>query len=352
MPDQMLGANRGDLAMTLTLSAEEIRTEVERVILARGVPEEEARLFADIIVENCLDGVTSHGVTRLPVYVGTIDDGSVDPRATPPLEAAHGAIEQWNGNRAIGPIACTRFMARAMELSEAHGIGCVAARNSTHWLRAGTYGRQAAAAGFAAICWTNARPGMPAWGGTRPRLGNNPIVFALLGSPPVVVDIAMSQFSYGRIQEAALAGRPLSVPGAIGFDGNPTTDAAEIIATLKAGAYRLVPTGFWKGSALAFALDALAAVLSGGLASREVETATAGDIGVSQVFIAFDLKRWTTREDLEARLDELREHLRSGHDGFVEDIRAPGEGTARTRARNERDGIPVDETIWQQIRAL
>lgn len=338
--------------MTLSLSAEAIRTEVERVILSRGVQAEEARLFADIIVENCLDGVTSHGVTRLPVYIASIDDGFVDPKAAPALEAAHGALEQWNGHRAIGPIACTRFMARAMELAEANGIGCVAARNATHWLRAGTYGRQAARAGFAAICWTNARPGMPAWGGTRPRLGNNPIVFALPGSPPVVVDIAMSQFSYGRIQEAALAGRQLSVPGAIGFDGNPTTDAGEIIETLKAGAYRLLPTGFWKGSAMAFALDALAAVLSGGLASREVEVETPGDIGVSQVFIAFDLKRWISGDALEARLDELRQHLRNGHDGIVEDIRAPGEGTALTRARNARDGIPVDETIWKQILAL
>lgn len=338
--------------MVLRLPADQIEQQVIRILRTRRVPEEDARVFAAIIAENCLDGVTSHGVTRFPAYVGNIDDGYMKPTAKPERLAAHGAIEQWDGNRALGPIACTRFMERAMELAAEHGIGCVAARNSTHWLRAGTYGRQAARGGFAAICWTNARPGMPAWGGSRLRLGNNPIVFALPGNPPVVVDIAMSQFSYGRIQEAALAGKSLPVPGAIGFDGKPTTDAAEIIETLKAGAYRLLPTGFWKGSAMAFALDALAAVLSGGLASREVETETPADIGVSQVFIAFDLKRWISAPELEHRLGELIDHLRNGHDGVPEDIRAPGEGTARVRARNMAEGVPVDEEIWAKILAL
>ena len=338
--------------MVVHIPAQQIDEQVIRILKSRGVSDRDAKIFAGIVVDNCLDGVTSHGVTRLPAYVGNIDDGYLKPHAEPTKISAFGAIEQWDGNRSLGPVACTKFMSRATELAAEHGIGCVAARNSTHWLRAGTYGRQAAGAGFAAICWTNARPGMPAWGGKLPRLGNNPIVFALPGSPPIVVDIAMSQFSFGRIQEAALAGKPLPVPGAIGFDGNPTTDAGEIIETLKAGAYRLLPTGFWKGSAMAFALDALAAVLSGGLASREVETETPADIGVSQVFIAFDIKKWISREALEIRLSEMIDHLKNGHDGVAEEIRAPGEGTAKIRERNEREGIPVDETIWSKIIAL
>lgn len=338
--------------MVIRLTGSEIREQVLRVLSSRNVPEENAAVFADVIVENCLDGVTSHGVTRFPAYVGNIDDGYMDPAASPTRVASFGAIEQWDGNRSLGPIAATAFMGRAMELAAENGIGCVAARNTTHWLRAGTYGRQAAKAGYASICWTNARPGMPAWGGRMPRLGNNPIVFALPGSPPIVVDVAMSQYSYGRIQEAALAGKQLAVPGAIGFDGKPTTDAQEIIETLKAGAYRLLPTGFWKGSAMAFVLDALAAILSGGLASREVETETPADIGISQVFIAFDISKWMGQAELHQRLAEIVDHLKNGHDGVSEDIRAPGEGTHETRLKNERDGVAVDETVWKNILAL
>jgi 3-dehydro-L-gulonate 2-dehydrogenase len=338
--------------MSIRIRHDIIEQEVTRVLAARGVNDAQTAICARVIAENSLDGVTSHGVTRFPHFVGTIDQGLIVPNVEPELVASFGAIERWDGKRGLGPVMATRFMARATELAAENGIGCVAARNTTHWLRGGTYGLQAARQGFAAICWTNARPGMPAWGGTNLRLGNNPIVFALPGEPPMLVDIALSQFSYGKIQEAALAGRKLPVPGGIGFDGQPTDDAGEIIATLKAGAYRLLPMGYWKGSALAFMLDAMAALLAGGLASREVETETTADVGISQVFVSIDLKRMMSPKDLQARLDELVAHLKTGHDGVAEDVRFPGEGAARQRAHNLKHGAPVDETVWAAVTAL
>lgn len=338
--------------MTLRIRHQDIEEQTRRALTRRGVGAEQAAVCARIVAENSLDGVTSHGVTRLPHLIGTIDQGLVARDAEPELVAGFGAIERWDGRRGLGPVMATRFMARAMDLAATNGIGCVAARNTTHWLRGGTYGLQAARAGFAAICWTNARPGMPAWGGTRLRLGNNPIVFALPGDPPMLVDMALSQFSYGKIQEAALAGRRLPVAGGIGFDGRPTDDAREIIETLKAGAYRLLPTGYWKGSALAFMLDAMAAVLADGMATREVETESPADVGISQVFIAIDVNRMVATEALQPRLDELAAYLRQGHSGEAEDVRFPGEGAQRQRRDNLEHGVPVDETVWQAVLAL
>lgn len=338
--------------MTLRIRHQDIEEQTRRALTRRGVGAEQAAVCARIVAENSLDGVTSHGVTRLPHLIGTIDQGLVARDAEPELVAGFGAIERWDGRRGLGPAMATRFMARAMDLAATNGIGCVAARNTTHWLRGGTYGLQAARAGFAAICWTNARPGMPAWGGTRLRLGNNPIVFALPGDPPMLVDMALSQFSYGKIQEAALAGRRLPVAGGVGFDGRPTDDAREIIETLKAGAYCLLPTGYWKGSALAFMLDAMAAVLADGMATREVEIETPADIGISQVFIAIDVNRMVAKEALQPRLDELAAYLRQGHSGEAEDVRFPGEGAQRQRRDNLEHGVPVDETVWQTVLAL
>ena len=335
--------------MPLRIPVEEIEQQVERVLLSRAVNAEQAAICARIIARNSMDGVTSHGVTRFPHFVGTIDQGLVVPNIEPERIAAFGAVERWDGQRGLGPVMATRFMARAMELAGESGIGCVAARNTTHWLRGGTYGLQAADAGFAAICWTNARPGMPAWGGSRLRLGNNPIVFAMPAEPPMLVDIALSQFSFGKIQEAALAGRELPVPGGIGFDGTPTSDAGEIIETLKAGAYRLIPTGYWKGSALAFMLDTMAAVLSDGLATREVETETPADVGISQVFIAIDLKRMVDSDELKKRVNQLVAYLKGGHEGVAEAVRFPGEGAARHRRENAEAGVYVDDTVWATI---
>lgn len=338
--------------MTIRVPVDDVRSKVHAVLLARGVNEDQAAICSDIIVQNSIDGVTSHGVTRFPHFIGTIDDKLIVPNVEPECVQAFGAIERWDGKRGLGPVMATRFMARAMQLADANGIGCVAARNTTHWLRGGTYGLRAARAGYASVSWTNSRPGMPAWGGTQPRLGNNPIVFALPGDPPVVLDMALSQFSYGKIQEAAFAGRKLPVPGGVGFDGNPTDDAGEIMETLKAGCYRLLPMGYWKGAGLAFILDAMAALLSGGLASPQIEKETTADVDISQVFIAIDLKRMMEGEDLQGRLDAMIDYLKNGHDNVPDQVRFPGEGTEIQRRKNTEEGIPVDESIWETINTL
>ncbi len=339
--------------MPLRIPFETIHQEIERVLLSRGVNADQAELCATIIANNSIDGVTSHGVTRFPHFISTIDNGLLQKNVEPERVATFGAIERWAGKRGLGPVMATRFMARATELAAEYGIGCVAAQDTTHWLRGGTYGLQAAAKGFAAICWTNARPAMPAWGGTRLRLGNNPIVFALPGDPPVIADLALSQFSYGKIQEAALAGKTLPVPAGYALDGELTQDPRAILESLKAGAYRLLPMGFWKGSALSFILDAMAAILSGGFAAKEVETASPADVGISQVFIAFDLNRMIPAAERDARLAELVSYLKTGRgDDEPEEVRFPGEGGWTQRAKNLEQGAPVDETVWATITAL
>lgn len=338
--------------MPLRIPFETIHREIERVLLSRGVNGEQADLCARIIASNSIDGVTSHGVTRFPHFISTIDDGLLQKNVEPEPLASFGAIERWDGKRGLGPVMATRFMARATELAAGNGIGCVAAQNTTHWLRGGTYGLQAAEKGFAAICFTNARPAMPAWGGKKLRLGNNPIVFAVPGNPPLLADLALSQFSYGKIQEAALAGKTLPVAAGYALDGEMTNDPQAILESLKAGAYRLLPMGYWKGSALSFIVDAMVAILSGGFAAKEVETASPADVGISQVFIAFDVKRMMPEDDLNQRIAELVSYLKTGRNDEAEDVRFPGEGAWAQRSYNLEHGAPVDETVWAKITSL
>ena len=101
-----------------------------------------------------------------------------------------------------------------IELAKEFGIGCVALGNTNHWLRGGSYGWQAAEAGCVGICWTNTQPNMPAWGARDRRIGNNPFIMAVpREGGHVVVDIAMAQFSYGQMDNKALRGEMLPVPG-------------------------------------------------------------------------------------------------------------------------------------------
>ena len=115
-------------------------------------------------------------------------------------------------------------MARAIALSREHGIGCVAMANTNHWMRGGTYGWQAADAGVIGICWTNTMPNVPPWGGAEPAIGNNPLVIAVpRAKGHVVLDMAMSQFSYGALESYRKRGELLPVEG--GFDARGKADA-------------------------------------------------------------------------------------------------------------------------------
>src|SRR5262249_13701117 len=155
-----------------------------------------ARLFA----ETDRDGVYTHGVNRFPRFVRMIDAGAIDIRAAAVVSAQFGSLERWDGRRGPGNLNAYAWMGRAIEVAREHGIGCIALSNTTHWMRAGTYGWQAADAGMIGICWTNTLPNMPPWGDTVARLGNNPLVIAVPRKHgQVVLDMAMSQYSYGTL---------------------------------------------------------------------------------------------------------------------------------------------------------
>ena len=125
-------------------------------------------------------------------------------------------------------------------------------------MRGGTYGWQAADAGLIGICWTNTMPNLPPWGATEPCIGNNPLVIAVpRAKGQVVLDMAMSQFSYGALESYRTRGQMLPVDGGFDEHGNLTRDPAAIEST-----QRLLPVGYWKGSGLAVVLDMVAAMLA------------------------------------------------------------------------------------------
>ncbi len=316
------------------LDYETIRETLHGVLCKFGFREPDAEWIATLCADNSCAGVASHGVHWFPGLIGRTERGQVDKDAEAVCEASLGALERWDGRHAPGPVTARRATDRAIELAGASGVGAVAVRNTNHWARPGWYGAHAAGKGFGLICWTNTVPNMPAEGSAVPSLGNNPIVIAVPGNPaPVVTDIAMSQFSYGRLNEYAARGEPLPVVGGCDIEGNPSRDAAAI---LKSG--RLLPVGYWKGTALSFALDVLAASLSGGACTAEVSAR--GEKGVSQVFVAFVIE------------SDHGAHVLSTASGLVKaagNSRYPGEGSYATYMDRRRNGVPVDDEVWERI---
>ncbi|MDR2936688.1 MAG: 3-dehydro-L-gulonate 2-dehydrogenase, partial [Rikenellaceae bacterium] len=241
----------------MRLKYDELVIEFDRVLRKKGVGEETAALAARLFASNSLDGVASHGANRFPKIVELLEHGFIQPNTAPESIASFGAFEQWDGNLGLGNVTATRMMDRAIALARAYGIGCVAVRNTNHWLRGGTYGWQAAEAGCVGICWTNAIVSMAAWGAREARLGNNPLVMAVPRKEGhVVVDTAMSQFSYGRMEQYRLRDEQLPYAGGYDEQGRLTTDPATVERTWCA-----LPIGYWKGSGLSMLLDLMAAAL-------------------------------------------------------------------------------------------
>lgn len=336
----------------LRVPFETLRDAVAAALRAHGAGDEKALACATLFAETTCDGVYTHGLNRLPRLMAMMKNGSVLPNESLERVQAHAALEQWNGRRGFGNLNALAATDRAMELATEYGIGCVALRNTNHWMRGGTYGWHAAERGFFGLCWTNTNPNLPAWGTTGSTLGNNPLVLAAprlnpatntyAGGEHVVVDTAMSQFSYGQIDAHIARGAKLPVPG--GYDVNGVlTDDPQLIRE----SYRALPIGFWKGSGLAMMLDLFAAMLSGGKTSHEIHVDPVFETGLSQMFLAIAPQGVAQTEQMTATVNGLIEALHTAprSDAAVQP-RYPGEQMLRIREENLRLGVPVDEKVW------
>lgn len=329
---------------------EEMKETIQEALCRAGLSKEQAEVVATIHAESSLDGVYSHGLNRVPRFVGYVREGLVNVEGKPRLLKAKGFMENYDGEMGIGIMNALHCMDRAVALARVHGMGMVSLRNTTHWMRGGTYAWKAAEQGFMAMNWTNTESCMPAWGGTSQTIGNNPLCIAVPhGDAPVVLDMAMSQFSYGKLEVTRLAGALLPIPGGYDSKGALTQDPGAIEET-----QRILPTGYWKGSGLAVMLDLMAGVLSNGRSTADVDAYGKGSCGgASQVFIAMDPEMFMEPEAWKA-LVERTKHQIQGTAPAVEGqkVRYPGEGTLSTRQRNQKEGIPVDEGVWRAVQAL
>jgi 3-dehydro-L-gulonate 2-dehydrogenase len=207
------------------------------VLTREGFEPDRAELCARLFADASRDGVASHGLNRFPRFIRTIERGIVDVRARPELVGAKGALERWDGRRGPGNLNAHASMARAIALSREHGAGSVALSNTNHWMRGGSYGWQAAEAGIIGICWTNTLANLPPWGARDPRIGNNPLVMAVpCRGGHVVLDMALSQFSYGALDSYRLRHEQLPVDGGYDAEGRLTRDPAAIEERLRSRA--------------------------------------------------------------------------------------------------------------------
>lgn len=330
---------------SIRIPIETITFELERILTKNGFTLDRATILARVFMENSRDGVASHGLNRFPLFIKHVELGHVNISADPELLISSGALERWDGLKGPG-ISNALFCAdRAVVLARKHGIGCVALRNTNHWMRGGTYGWRAVEQGCAMICWTNTKPNMPYWGSSEYRTGNNPMVLAIpRESGPIVLDMALTQYSYGKLEVLKQKGDLLPFFGGFDKNGNLSKEPAAILEK-ETG----LPIGYWKGSALSLLLDLLAALLSDGRTTQEIGKHDPETV-LSQVFIAFDVSNSAlyaqAKEAIEESIDELQ---RSHPVTEGESVVYPGERVLQTRRESIEKGVVVDAATWKTI---
>ena len=332
----------------LRLSFSEMEAVLVHALIKHGFSEDKAKICATVFVGNSLDGVYSHGVNRFSKFVQLVSDGLILPGKEAIRKNGTLTIEQWDGESGPGPSNALLCTDRAMAIASEHGMGCVGLANTNHWLRGGTYGWKAARAGFVFIGWSNTIANMPAWGAINSKLGNSPLVIAVpYKKEAMVLDMAMSQYSYGALEVYQMKNETLSVPGGYDVNGVLTHDPGEIRKS-----QRSLPIGYWKGAGLSLLLDILATILSGGLSTSEI-TKQKSETRLSQVFIAIDIARLENFRTIAGAIDQIMDDYQQSipiEEG--KKVRYPGEQVVRVRAENTKLGIPVSKPVWDEIQKL
>ncbi len=331
----------------LKISPSEMESLFSKILIQHGFSPDKAETCSHIFTSNSLDGVYTHGVNRFPRFVSYVIAGHIDPQKEAVCKSSVGSIEQWDGQMGPGPVNALRCTDRAMEKAATHGIGCVALANTNHWMRGGTYGWRAATKGFVFIGWTNTTANMPTWGAVNSKLGNNPLVISVpFQEEAIVLDMAMSQFSYGALEFYKLKNQQLPVPGGFTTTGILTTDPDEILKS-----QRILPVGYWKGAGLSLLLDILATILSGGLSVAEISKQKA-ESNVSQVFIAIDITKLSNFKTIASAIQQIIDDYHQSIPDKSSSVVFPGERVLSIRNENTKHGIPVLKSVWEEIQSL
>jgi LDH2 family malate/lactate/ureidoglycolate dehydrogenase len=317
-----------------------------------GMPPADAQFFSQSIVETNLWGIDSHGVLRVPIYVKRLLAGSCNPK--PEIKTVKSAItlEVLHGDDGAGQIVGRDTMLRAIELAKTYNLGIVGALHSNHFGAAATFARMAAAEGMIGVAMTNVVQNVVAPGGSKPVIGNNPFAIAVptFGEFPFVLDISLSAVSGGKLLLASKKGEKIPLDWGTDNQGRPTDDPDVAFKGF------LLPAGGYKGLGIAYAVEILTGVLSGGVfmdAMKGMYRYPDDPSLTSHLMMAINISAIMEPDEMKARMADFagRIHASPMWDESKEML-LPGEPEYRTEVSRKVNGIPLPQNLYNELVAL
>ncbi len=314
------------------VDSQELRRTVSAMFTALGLPASAAEIVADGLVEADEEGISSHGIMLLPMYIERIRGKSVSLETTAMLVNDKGATAVMDARNMLGQLSARQSVDLAVAKAKEFGLGCVTVRNGFHFGTAGRHALEIAGSGCIGIVMCNTRPLLPAPGGAKALVGNNPIAIAapnVDGGQPVVADMAMSASAMGRIRMAEAAGTTIPDGWATDERGVPTDDPTKAINGM------LLPAAGPKGFGLAFMIELLCGALSGGAVSEQVRPLYGNPTDpyvCSHFFLAIDTGHFVDASLFRQTVNAMVERVSNSPAApGVERVMSPGEPAWRTK---------------------
>jgi L-2-hydroxycarboxylate dehydrogenase (NAD+) len=333
-----------------------------------GVPEADARICAEVLIDADKRGIDSHGIGRLKsIYYDRIVKGGIQNSVTE-FEVVRDckATAVVDGHHGMGMVIGKRCMQMAIDKAREHGLGMVVARNSTHYGFAAYYSLMAVDAGMIGLSGTNARPSIAPTHGVENMLGTNPLVFAMPTDEefPFTNDYATSIIQRGKIEQYAREGEKCPEGLVIDRRGETETDPVKILRDLIRGESALAPigglreeTGGHKGYGFATVVEILAASLSQGAFLKQLggrnEEGKEVPIPLGHFFLAIDISCFTELEAFKKTTGDILRGLRaSAKAPGAERIYTCGEKEHLAWQERKGKGAPVDAAVQMELLAM
>jgi L-2-hydroxycarboxylate dehydrogenase (NAD+) len=340
---------------------------MQDVLMRFGVPEPDAAIVTDVLIESDKRGIDSHGIGRLkPIYLDRIDDGILNPITTIEMMKETATTAVLDGHNGMGHVAAKKAMQIAIDKAKQYGMGMTAVRNSTHYGIAGYYASMAIEAGMIGITGTNARPSIAPTFGVENMLGTNPLT---IGFPtdeefPFLLDCATSVTQRGKIEAYARAGKTLPPGWVIDENGNTRTDTEQVLIDLTKDKAALTPLGGlgeetagYKGYGYATVVEVLSAALQGGAFLKALngfdDQGNKIPYPLGHFFIAFQIENFMGLNVFKRIAGQIMRDLRNSKKApGAERIYTAGEKEWLAWQYRKEHGCPVPVVLQKQMSGL
>ncbi|MDA9604119.1 Ldh family oxidoreductase [Candidatus Pelagibacter sp.] len=324
---------------------------IRNILRKYDLNSQHSKICADALINAELVGASSHGLSRLKMYCDRIEKKIINPKPKIKIKKISQSIAHVDGNNSIGFIAADTAIKTAISNAKKTGIGLVAVKNSGHYGLSGYYAEQAVKKGLVVMVFTNAPPAVAPHGALKSLFGTNPICF---GTPtgskiPFILDTSISLINRGKIRVAAREGTKIPEGVALDKFGKPTTDAKKALEGVQ------LPIAGFRGSGLAWMVDILSGVLTGGNHAGRVKdpfTNFSGPQNIGHLFFVLKPNLFVGNSFNKRIKDNIKTIKKLPKIKGVKEILYPGQSKFNRFKNNLKKEINISKTVLKDLEYL